>query len=224
MVAILFVTKGERWMNTLASRDLKLLASILHNPYGLARGRDYAEERYRKHVWVLLESGTVTSEDLLCLDLSQFGCNGIEFLILTKAVQWARGHVSQKQGQSRRPTRGQLRPIKSILHNPYGPAKGRKYAMGKYLEHVGALRLSGTVTDEMLRSCDLTQFNQNSIEMTVLAGHQAPPRRASQQSIATKRSPNGRSSSTVRSLERLKWQLSWLSPRVYGEAPPFSEE
>ena len=71
-------------------RDLDALASVLRNPYGSAKGRDYAEQKYREHVRALIRSGLVTDRVFSHLGLNQFSRDGIEYPLLVRLVEWAR--------------------------------------------------------------------------------------------------------------------------------------
>ena len=80
-------------MGAPTDRELDAIASVLRNPYGSAKGRDYAEQKYREHLRALLLSGTVTDRVLSHLELDQFSRDGIEYPLLVRAVQWARGRT-----------------------------------------------------------------------------------------------------------------------------------
>lgn len=193
--------------------DLRAVASMLRNPYGSAKGRNYAEERYRKHVWALLLSGTITPQILSGLNLSRFSRNSIEYAVLARALQWVRRRASESENERLSPKQPKADAINSVLHNPYGLANGREYAKHKYAEHLQALRLSGTITDRTLLSCDLDQFGHDSIEHTVLADEWL---RARQRARETG-SAGARGSS-------IEHQLKWLYPRACWEPGPFTED
>lgn len=88
-------------MDAPSGRELDAIASVLRNPYGSAKGRDYAEQKYREHLRALLLSGAVTDRVLSHLDLDQFSRDGIEYPLLVRAVQWARGRTrTVRRGRS----------------------------------------------------------------------------------------------------------------------------
>jgi len=193
--------------------DLNAVASMLRNPYGSAKGRDYAEERYREHVWALLVSGTITPQVLSGLNLNRFSHNSIEHRVLARALQWARKCASESEDGHLSAKHPKLDAIKSVLHNPYDLANGREYAKQKYVEHLQALRLSGAITDKVLLYCDLDQFGQDSIEHTVLAREWLRARQR-----ARKMGSTGARGSSIAN------RLMWLYPRACWEPGPFTEE
>lgn len=80
-------------MGGLSGRELDAIASVLRNPYGPAKGRDYAEQKCRDHLRALLLSGAVTVRVLSHVDLNHFSRDGIEYGVLVQAVQWTRGRT-----------------------------------------------------------------------------------------------------------------------------------
>ena len=79
-------------------RELVAIASVLRNPYGSAKGRDYAEQKYREHLRALLLSGTVTDRVLSHLELDQFSRDGIEYpLLVPGGAMGARPHADGRR-------------------------------------------------------------------------------------------------------------------------------